>query len=101
LITLAEDGDRLVGVLFAVPDLLQPTRGEPIDTAIIKTLVISSMRSYAGLGSYLAYESHRRARQLGYKRVIHALMHDSSKSHSISARYGQIMRRYTLFAKAL
>jgi hypothetical protein len=101
LITLAEHEDQLVGVLFAVPDLLQSVRGQEIDTIIIKTLAISPLRAYAGLGSYLASETHRQSRKLGYQRVIHALMHDSSKSQSISARYGQIMRRYALLAKAL
>jgi len=28
-------------------------------------------------------------------------MHESNKSRSISARYAKIIRRYTLFAKAL
>ena len=101
LITIAEHLGTPVGLLFGIPDLKQAERGERVDTSIIKTLVISPLREYAGLGSYLAAEHHRRCRDLGFQRVIHALMHQSSKSRNISARYGPILRRYTLFAKAL
>ncbi|MBV8280753.1 MAG: N-acetyltransferase, partial [Candidatus Eremiobacteraeota bacterium] len=33
--------------------------------------------------------------------AIHALMHDANPSTRLSARFGAIMRGYTLFSKAL
>lgn len=101
LIMIAEHEDRPVGLVFTIPDFLQAARGEPIDTVIIKTLVIAPERAYAGLGALLAAENQRAAGKLGYCQAIHALMHSSNKSHSISARYGSVFRRYALFAKAL
>ena len=65
------------------------------------TLAVVPDRRYAGLGRLMTQQTHRNARQLGYRRVIHALMHESNTSFNISARYGQPFRRYTLFAKSL
>jgi GNAT superfamily N-acetyltransferase len=101
LIRLAEIDGELIGLIFAVPDWLQARRGETVDTAIIKTLVAKSGRAYAGLGSYLTADLHAKARELGHRCVIHALMHEPGQSQNISARYGSVMRRYTLFAKLL
>ncbi len=101
LITIAELEGRAVGFIFAIPDLLQARRGQPIDTAIVKTVAVLPDRAHAGLGTYLVAQSQITARELGYKRVIHALMHESNTSRNISGHYAQVMRRYTLFAKAL
>jgi hypothetical protein len=100
LITIAEHQGHPVGLVFSVPDMLPPAHGR-IDTNILKTLVISPQRVYAGLGSYLTLCHHATSRRLGYRHVIHALMHQGNKSQSISARYGPIMRRYALLAKPL
>ena len=101
LVLLAEHGGRVVGFVFAVPDVLQARAGQSIDTAIIKTLAILPERALAGLGSHLVATTRRSARALGFRRLIHALMHESSKSRGISARYATLFRRYTLFAQAL
>jgi GNAT superfamily N-acetyltransferase len=98
---VAAHGDRCVGFLFMVPDLLRSRLGQPLDTAIIKTFAVLPERQYAGLGSWLAMCAHRTAHDLGYKRVIHALMHESNHSRNISSRYGRPFRRYTLFSKVL
>jgi hypothetical protein len=39
--------------------------------------------------------------ELGFKRCIHALMHENNKSRSISRHYAQTMRRYTLYGRDL
>jgi L-amino acid N-acyltransferase YncA len=101
LILMAEDGDQLVGFLFAVPDLLQAKRGEAIDTVIIKTVAVLPGRAYAGLGSLLLMRGQAIAHELGYRRAIHALMHDDNKSRNISSRYARTIRRYALFSKQL
>jgi len=97
LVLLAEQGEHLVGYLFAIPDLLQAQRGEPITTIIIKTVAVLPGRAYAGLGSYLVDQGQAIAHRLGYTRAIHALMHDSNTSRNISDRFAQTIRRYTLF----
>jgi GNAT superfamily N-acetyltransferase len=90
-----------VGLVLVLPDLLQNRSARQAKTAIIKTLAIHPDRQYAGLGSWLAAAAHRAAGELGYQRVIHALMHSGNRSLNISGRYGQPFRRYTLFSKVL
>jgi hypothetical protein len=47
----------------------------------------------------LVNELHARARALGYRQAVHALMHDDNVgSTRLSARFGVPMRRYALFA---
>lgn len=99
LVLLAEQDGELLGYVFGVPDLLQPARGEKVDTAIVKTLAIRPGRRSAGLGGLLMERCHLAAHALGMKRAIHALMHESNKSLSLSSHYGQPFRRYTLFSK--
>jgi predicted N-acetyltransferase YhbS len=101
LVLLAEREGRLVGFLFAVPDLAQAQRGEAVDTIVLKTLGVLPERAYAGLGNLLATRCHKTAREMGFTRVIHALMHESNNSRVISERYGRIIRRYALFARPL
>jgi hypothetical protein len=56
LVLMAEREGRLVGFLFAIPDLLQAKRGEKINTVIIKTVAVLPERQYAGLGNFLVAE---------------------------------------------
>jgi len=101
LVLLAEHGDRTVGIAFSTPDVLELARGVPSRTAILKTLAVLPDRTYAGLGSLLTDRSHVAAAALGYERVIHALMHESNRSRSISAHTGVPLRRYALFGRRL
>ena len=101
LVLLAEDGDQLVGYLFAVPDVLQKMRGQTVSTLIVKTVAVAPVRRYSGLGSVLVAVAHRRAHSRGYTRAIHALMHERNVSRNISKRYARTIRRYALFARRL
>ena len=101
LVLLAEADGELVGFLFALPDLLQGRRGERVDTIIFKTIAVLPARSHAGLGGLLVDRGHAIARDLGYRRAIHALMHEENTSRNISSRTAQTMRRYALFARSL
>jgi GNAT superfamily N-acetyltransferase len=101
LVVITELAGRAVGYLFALPDLAQAHRGVAIDTVVLKTLAVLPERDLAGLGSWLVNECHRVARSLGYRRVIHALMHDANASCRISARSARPMRRYTIFGRKL
>jgi GNAT superfamily N-acetyltransferase len=100
LVLVAEQDNEPVGYLFALPDFLSATRGK-IDTAIIKTVAVLPERRCAGLGVWLVQEAQRVARELGYTRAIHALMHESNNSLNLSARYAKPFRRYTLFSRNL
>jgi len=101
LVMLAEQGDRPVGYVFALPDLAEASRGVPVRTFIVKTLAVLPGRAYAGLGALLLGEVHTAAQALGFTRVIHALMHQSNTSRNLSAHYAQTIRRYTLFSQPL
>lgn len=102
LVLLAERGNQLLGFLFAVPDYLQARRGEPIDTFVVKTLAVVPEYAGQGLAALLGDRCRRNALALGFRRAIHALMHEGNRSLKFSDAYaGQIFRRYTLFAKEL
>lgn len=101
LFLLAEHEGQLVGFVLALPDYMQRARGETIDTIVIKTLARHPARCYAGMGSYLAQEVHRRAAAMGYSTAIHALMHDGNASRIISDKSAQTIRQYALYGKTL
>lgn len=101
IILIAEQAERPIGFIFAVPDLLQGRRGNEIGTVILKTVAVLPERTHAGLGSLLIARCQEIARNLGYHRAIHALMHEANNSRNISRHYAQPMRRYALFAKGL
>ncbi len=101
LVLLAEREGRLVGFIFGVPDMAQAQRGDTMDTFIVKTLgVVPSVRGL-GLGNLLVARCQANARELGFKRVIHALMIDANVSRNISSHYARTIRRYTLYSRKL
>ena len=101
LVLLAEQGGQLVGFIFAIPDLMEPARGEPQRTAVVKSMAVHPTCAGNGLGGLLMDDCQQAARKLGFERAIHALMHETNRSRDISARYGKTIRRYTLYEKAL
>jgi hypothetical protein len=101
LVLIAEQAGRPVALLFAIPDLAQAQRGEPIDTAIVKTVVALPGRVYAGIAHLLAARAATVAREAGYRRAIHALMRESIHSANWSAQWATTIRRYALFGRAL
>ncbi len=101
LVLLAEKEDALVGFMFAIPDLLQARRGVPIDTVILKTIAVDPAVSGMGLGGALMDIVQRSARDLGFRRAIHALIHETNVSRAISGRSARTIRRYALFSRQL
>lgn len=98
LMLFARSGNgELVGFLFG----LKNTTGDAEDrkpTAIVKTYA-SRVR---GCGHWLLDTFHRKALDLGYRDVIHALMHVDNDSIDRSARHGtQVFRRYELMGRDL
>lgn len=103
LVLLAEQADTgaPVGFAFAIPDLAQARRRLPVDTIVLKTLAVLPSHASVGLGGGLMSACQQAARTLGYRRVIHALMHENNRSLELSRRYAQPFRRYTLYSRAL
>lgn len=101
LTLLAEHEGQAVGFLFALPDMLQAQRGEEIDTVVMKSIAVLPGKTHGGLGNLLMVRTLANARNLGFRRAIHALIYDANSSRNMSARYAQPMRRYALFAREL
>lgn len=102
LVLVAEQNGEPVGFCFSVPDFLEQARTGERRTAILKTVAVLPDRTrFGGLGSLLIDVSHERAAQLGFSRVIHALMHESNQSRHISGRTAAMIRRYAIFARPL
>lgn len=101
LILLAERDGTLVGFMFALPDVLQARRGGSVDTVILKTIAVDPALSGMGLGGVLMDLVQRTARQMGFRRAIHALIHETNVSRRISDRYARTIRRYVLFSRPL
>jgi GNAT superfamily N-acetyltransferase len=102
LIAERDGGGAVAGYLFALPDALQARRGERVDTLVIKTVAALPEMAPRGLGSALVGSLMREAHRLGYRRAVHALMHESNASLRISRSYrARSLRRYALFAREL
>ena len=102
LVMLAEQEDELVGFVFGYPDLNQARRGATLDTVVLKTLARAPGRQWAGLGRVLVARYDRRVAESGFRRMIHALMHESNVSRNMSTRRrARTFRRYALFARTL
>ena len=84
-----------------MPDAAQAARGEAVDTVVVKTLAVDPEARGAGLGGALVRAVQERARRKGYRRAIHALMHDGNASTRISRRLGRPIRRYALLGREL
>lgn len=101
LVLMAESAGELVGFVFGVPDLEQAKRGERVDTVVVKTVACRPGRTYAGLGALLLQRCHDAARRLGFRRAIHALMHEHNVSLRLSGHYARPFRRYALYGRRL
>lgn len=101
LVTIAERDGHAAGYVFALPDLAEVGRAGHTATAILKTLAVHPGHAGQGLGGALTAHCQSTAFQLGFSRVIHALMLETNVSQKISRRYGRTFRRYALYARRL
>jgi GNAT superfamily N-acetyltransferase len=102
LVLFTELKGETIGYVFGIPDVLQKRRGETPDTFIIKTLAVLPEHMNKGLGTVLVELVIRKAKELGFKKTIHALMLETNQSQAISERFSsQLLRRYTLYSKKL
>ena len=97
MVRLAEDADgRLLGFVFAFPDLLSAANGRPT-RVVLKTLASAPEARGLGLGTFLTDEVRRVAHEKGYRSVIHALMQADNESVRISRHSARVFRRYALY----
>ena len=101
LVTIAEFDRQPIGFLFAIPDALEAKRTGSNRTVVLKTMAVLPRWRGMGLGRHLFARTHAIARQLGYTRAIHALMHETNQSRAMSARSARPFRRYALFGREL
>jgi len=100
LVSIAEHAGRTVGFCFCVPDVTERARLGRVESAVLKTFAV--LPGYSGLGGVLAARTNAAARELGFTRVIHALMHeDNVRSRALSDRSAREIRRYALFERRL
>ena len=94
LVLFAEEPDGTpAGFVFGLPDVAE---GAAPSTAILKTY--AALRP--GVGAVLAGAFHDAARWLGFRVVIHALMHEDNASLRHSRLLGgEVFRRYALFGR--
>jgi len=100
LVLMAERGGELIGFMFALPNVLESPTGR-VDTLILKTLAVTPSMRGARLGTALLVRAQRAARELGFHRAIHALMHQDNVSRRISDHYARTIRRYALLQRRL
>lgn len=101
LVLFAELQERPIGFIFAIPDMLRVQSGQPADTVILKSMAVLPEWNGHGIGARLVADVTDNARQLGFKRAIHALMHEDNRSRGMSSRYCREIRQYTLFSRNL
>ncbi|MBI1920762.1 MAG: GNAT family N-acetyltransferase [Geobacter sp.] len=101
LVLFAEQEGKHVGFLFALPDMLRAQRGEALDTVILKSMAVLPEWNGKGIGGLLMARATANAGELGFRRAIHALMHEDNTSRGMSGRHGIKIRQYSLFARRL
>lgn len=101
LVLIAERERQAVGFGFAVPDVMQARRGQPVDTIVFKTLGVASRMRQQGIGKWLFDRTIEGARVLGFRRAIFALIHEDNPSGRLAHPNGRDFRRYTLYARRL
>lgn len=88
---------RLLGFALAAQNALIRS-WEPERWVILKTLAVAPDCGVWGLGTHLADEIHRMARERGFTGVVHALMNEGNASMRISLKFrSEPLRRYVLY----
>lgn len=101
LVLIAQRRGEPVAFAFGIPDALEAARGAPRATVILKTVAARPGLINGGIAHLLVAAGAQAAARLGYRRAVHALMHESNSSFRWSARHGRVFRRYALFGRKL
>lgn len=100
-VLVATRGQQITGFVFIAPDYSELERQSGIDTAVFKTLCILPGDEYRGLGRLLLAKAVNIALELGYRRGIHALMHEPSRGLEMIASQSRLLRRYLLLSRRI
>ena len=92
-----DEGKEIQAVCFAIRDVTD-TLGE---TIIIKTIGVRPGTRFRGIATYLCRNLIQFSRQLGYKRIIHALIFEDNISLNASEKYGHTFCEYALYGKTI
>ncbi len=93
LVWLAFNQGKLVGLLFALPDILNR------EQIILKTVAVDPDYTGLGIASYLLARVQKEALNLGYTCAVQALYKAENKSAQLTAGLTtKVIRRYGLFA---
>jgi len=98
LVVLAEREGKIVGYLFSYPDRANI---EIAQRLIMKTIARGQDEKLKGLGRYLFQEVHSRAYEKGFREAIHALYATGNTASEICSFYGEQIRSYALYARAI
>ena len=101
LMLVARQYGKVVGFVFAPPDILQQKYQDAVDAIVIKTIAVLPRPEFRGLGRVLIKDLLANAIAMGFTTAISALMHSRNSSQRLSAECAGPMRRYALFAKGL
>lgn len=97
-VQIAVHESKIVGVFFAVEDLLDR---DP-KTLIIKSVARDAAPLYTGLGHVMASKIYESAAAKGIQRIIHAFLKEDGTSVSISKHFAGIpFKTYSLYGKAI
>jgi GNAT superfamily N-acetyltransferase len=97
-VLLAKDihTQQLLAYIFALPDVYDKSN----ETLIIKTIAKHPSEQTKGLITVMLEELHKRAFEKGYRKMIHAFMHETNSSRKLSNRFeGNVFREYALLIK--
>jgi L-amino acid N-acyltransferase YncA len=98
LVVVAEKAGKIVGYLFSYPD--RPCLEVP-QRLIMKTIARDPDEKLKGLGRLLFQETHARAYEKGFREAIHALYATGNTASEICHFYGEQIRSYALYGKAV
>jgi hypothetical protein len=97
-VLLAEDEitKEIEAFTFCVPDIFDSTG----TTLIIKTVAKDPRSNKKGLVTGMLATIHERAYKKGFRKMIHAFMHEENSSNKLSRVFnGEVFREYALFIK--
>ncbi len=95
LIWIVEDQQKEIqAFLFAIKDYCDPNQ----ETLIIKSMARKKNACFKGIGSILSKKVYQAAKELGYKKVIHAFIYQDNNSLALSKKFaGSPYKSYALY----
>lgn len=100
LIFFAFHKEKPIGFFFAIPDYNQKAYQENVDTVLFKTIGVLPEYRQNKIGSAFIELAKTKAKQLGFQKVIYALIYSENVSQKLTSE-ATSFRTYTLFRKEI